>query len=133
MLEKNILELIEAIHVDQQSSNDAYTAGEHIYSITLSNSVGGHTEADVHVQWPRLHNWIVNAKQKGEKLECKHSAIDPEMVIVYFKVAGSCIKYSAILGRSVLLDLLLERGVPLNLEAYAAEDLWNMVLKYECL
>lgn len=136
-IEKKVLSLVAALQNDSNSIDDdsarfeAYSSGEFIYGIRVDNRLNGNIKVEIHVQWPRLHRWIVDAQQEGKELEWGHSAIDPENVHVCVGVAGSIISYAAIVERPVLMDMLKEHG-DVNPEM-AAEDMWNLVLKYECL
>ena len=131
MLEEKVLSLVDASQSDDAARFEAYDSGEYIYGIRIDNCLNGTIKAAIHVQWPRLHCWIADAQREGKELVWSHSAIGPESVHVHVGVAGSIINYTAILERSVLLNMLKERG-DVNPEM-AAEDMWNLVLKYECL
>lgn len=136
-IEKKVLSLVAALQSDSNSIDDdsarfeAYNSGEFIYGIRIDNRLDGNIKVNIHVQWPRLHHWIVTAQQESKELVWDHSTIDPESVHVHVGIAGSIISYTAILERPVLLDMLKEHG-EVNPEM-AAEDMWNLVLKYECL
>ena len=157
-LENKIMELVEAIQADQFPKPEtdpetglagpeysAYAAGEHIYGITFNiSSVRSEKCADVlmHLQWPRFHMLYHELKRNGDAINFKTAALNPEEVHVKMSVAGSIINYVAILGRRECIEMLMERGVPEStLETdlagpaceAAVEDLWNEVLKYECL
>ena len=152
------MELVEAIQADQfpEPETDpetglvgpeysAYEAGEHIYRISFDICVvkiGAGVDVSMHLQWPRFHMLYHELKRAGAVINLEASAISPEVVHVKMIVADSIIKYVVILGREECIDMLMERGVPESkLEAdlagpaceAAAEDLWNEVLKYECL
>lgn len=157
-LENKIMELVEAIQADQFSTPEidpetgligpeynAYDAGEHIYSITLNISpVRSEKRVDVlmHLQWPRFHMLHHELKQRFDVINFKTTALKPEEVHVQMSVPDRIITYVAILDRRECIEMLMERGVPeskleddLAVPACkaAAEDLWNEVLKYECL
>lgn len=135
MFEKEVSSLVTALQRDSGDDAarlEAYEQGEFIYGITIDNRLNGDAKVIMHVQWPRLHCWIVNAQREGKKLVCEHSAGGPESVHVYVRTEDSIINYTAILERPVLLDMLKEHGHQVDPEM-AAEDLWNLVLKYECL
>lgn len=157
-LKNKIMELVEAIKVDQFPDPKidpetglagpeycAYEEGEHIYSITFNISsviVGEDVEVSMHMQWPRFHMLYHELKRASNVISLETSAIDPEAVHVKMIVADSIISYAAIVSCEECIDMLMERGVPEStLESdlagpaceAAAEDLWNEVLKYECL
>lgn len=132
MFENEIMNLVTAMKNDAGDGLEAYIQGEFIYGVIIDNRLNGGVKVVMHVQWPRLHCWIVNAQREGKKLLWEYSAGGPEAVHVYVRAEGSVINYTAILQRSVLLDMLKEHGHQVSPET-AAEDLWNMVLKYECL
>ena len=132
MFENEIMNLVTALKNDVGDSFEAYAQGEHIYSVYIENDIDGTGKVNVHMQWPRLHCWIVNTQREGKKLVWKHSAGGPEDVHVYVRAEDSIINYTAILERPELLDMLKESGHQVSPET-AAEDLWNLVLKYECL
>lgn len=153
-LENKIMELVEAIQADQfpepetgliSSEYCAYKAGEHIHSITFNICVarlGAGVDVSMHLQWPRFHMLYLELKRASDVISLKTTALDPEWVHVKMSVADSIINYVAILGRDECIEMLMDRGVPEStLEAdlagpacyAAAEDLWNEVLKYECL
>ena len=153
-LEKKIMELVEAIRADQfpepatdpetgliGPEYDAYKEGEHVYSITFNIS-----SADVavlmHLQWPRFHMLYHKLKKDFDVINLEITALGPEEVRVKMRVADSIINYVAIVYRDECIEMLMDRGVPEStLEAdlagpaceAAAEDLWNEVIKYECL
>lgn len=136
MFENEIMNLVNALKSAPYSADGlkAYSQGEYIYGIYVDNRLDGNVKVSVHVQWPRLHCWIINAQREGKKLVWDHSALNPEVVHVHVKIAGSIINYTAILERSVLLDMLKEHGHDQDVDLKtAAEDMWNLVLKYECL
>lgn len=135
MFDSEIMNLVTALKNDtgdDAARLEAYEQGEFIYGITIDNRLNGDAKVVMHVQWPRLHCWIVNAQREGKKLVWDHSALGPEPVHVYVRAEDSIINYTAILERPVLLDMLKEHGHQVDPEM-AAEDLWNLVLKYECL
>ena len=157
-LENKIMELVEAIQADQFPEPEidpetglvgleycAYAEGECIHSITFNiHAVRLEAGVDVsmHLQWPRFHMLYHELKRAGAVISLETSAIEPEWVHVRMSVADSIIKYAAVVYREECIDMLMERGVPEStLEAdlagpackAAAEDLWNEVLKYECL
>lgn len=148
-LEKKIIELVEAVRADQfpepktgpetglaGPEYNAYEAGEHIYGITFNISsvnCGVGVDVLVHLQWPRFHMLYHELKEKRRVIKFETTALNPEVVHVSMSVADSIIHYVAIVSRK-----LLERGVTeMDLAGpgteAAAEDLWNEVLKYECL
>lgn len=136
MLENEIMNLVTALKSASHSADsvEAYNRGEFIYGVYIDDRLDGDVKVNVHVQWPRLHCWAVNAQREGKELVWGHSAGDPEFVHVYAKVAGSIINYTAIFERPVLLDMLKEHGHDQDVDLKtAAEDMWNLVLKYECL
>lgn len=152
-LENKIMELVETIQADQfpEPETDpetglvgpeycAYEEGECIYSITFNICAG--VDVSMHLQWPRFHMMYHELKRHFDVIDLKTTALEPEWVHVRMSIADSIIKYVAIVGREECIDMLMERGVPdSTLEAdlagpaceAAAEDLWNEVLKYECL
>ena len=141
MIERQVLNLIAAIQndicsvcgadeADEDTCFEAHNLGEYIYGINITNQLSVGARAVIHVQWPRLHRWIVDAKQRGEELVWSHMALGPETVHVSVGIAGSAINYVVILDRPVLLDMLHDQEVS---PETSAEDMWNMVLKYECL
>lgn len=157
-LENKIMELVEAIQADQFPESEidpetglvgpeycAYEDGECIHSITLNIHAvrhGAGVDVSMHLQWPRFHMLYHELKRAGNVINLEASAIEPEWVHVRMSVADSIIKYVAVVYREECIDMLMERGVPdSTLEAdlagpaceAAAEDLWNEVLKYECL
>lgn len=157
-LEKKIIELVEAVRADQfpEPKTDpetglagpeysAYEAGEHIYGITFnisSVSCGVGVDVLVHMQWPRFHMMYHELKEKRRVIKFETTALNPKEVHVRMSMPDDIIDYVAIVSREVCIDMLLERGVTetqLELDLAgpgteaAAEDLWNEVLKYECL
>lgn len=157
-----ILELMSALNEDQhpdagrepvgengavpinRPEYDAHSLGEYIYGIRVENSAAaeGRIHACIHMQWPRLHCWISEQQQAGVQLEWRHSALTPNDVHVTVCKLGSLIEYTAIIERGVLLDMLLssakrdailERHSCSELSEMAAEDLWALVMSYECL
>ena len=143
-LENRIMELVEAIQADQfpGPEYDTYNAGEHIYSVTFNISTDSSIDVLMHMQWPRFHMLYHELKRHFDVIDFETAALKPEEVHVKMRVADSIINYVAILGRDECIEMLMDRGVPEStLEAdlagpaceAAAEDLWNEVLKYECL
>ena len=157
-LENKIMELVEAIQADQfpEPETDpetglvgpeycAFEDGEHIHSITFNICVvrlGAGVGVSMHLQWPRFHMLYHELKEKRRVIKFETTALEPEWVHVKMSVADSIINYVAIASREECIDMLMDRGVPEStLEAdlagpaceAAAEDLWNEVLKYECL
>lgn len=145
-LEKKIIELVEAVRADQfpepktglaGPEYNAYEAGEHIYGITFNISsvnCGVGVDVLVHLQWPRFHMLYHELKEKRRVIKFETTALNPEVVHVSMSVADSIIHYVAIVSREECIEMLLERGVTeMDLTEAAAEDLWNEVLKYECL
>lgn len=150
-LENKIMELVEVIQADQFPESEtglsgpeycAFEDGECIHSITFNIHAvrhGAGVDVSMHLQWPRFH-MLYHELKRDVNLET--TAIKPEWVHVKMSVADSIIKYVAIVYREECIDMLMERGVPEStLEAdlagpaceASAEDLWNEVLKYECL
>lgn len=147
-----ILELMSVLDEDQhpdaggepggdRPKYDTHRLGEFIYSIQVG-AAGECIHTDIHMQWPRLHRWIVEQQQAGVQLEWRPIALVPDDVHVRVNKQGSQIAYSAIIEQEVLLDMLLssaKRDEILEQYSYAelsvrsAEDLWNMVIGYECL
>lgn len=157
-LENKIMELVEAVRADQFPEPETgpetglvgpeysvYEAGECIYSITFNISSvrsGSGVVVLMHMQWPRFHMLYHELKGHFDAIDFETTALEPEEVHVKMRVADSIINYVAIVGRDECIEMLMERGVPEStLEAdlagpaceAAAEDLWNEVLKYECL
>lgn len=132
MFENEIMNLVTELKNDAGDRFETYDRGEYIYGVSVDNRLDGRVKVDVHMQWPRLHCRIVNAQREGKKLVWDHSAVDPESVSVHVRAEDSIINYTAILERPELLDMLKESGHQVSPET-AAEDLWNLVLKYECL
>lgn len=132
MFDKEIMNLVTALKNDAGNGFEAYCRGEHIYGVSIDNRLDGRVKVTVHMQWPRLHCWIVYAQREGKKLVWEHSALGPETVHVHVRSEDSIINYIAIIERPELLDMLKEHRHQVSPET-AAEDLWNLVLKYECL
>lgn len=132
MFENEIMNLVTELKNDAGDRFETYDRGEHIYGVSIDNRLDGNIKVDIHVQWPRLHCWIVNTQREGKKLVWDHWAVGPESVGVHVRAEDSIINYTAILERPELLDMLKESGHQVSPET-AAEDLWNLVLKYECL
>ena len=132
MFENEIMNLVTELKNDAGDRFETYDRGEYIYGVSIDNRLDGNIKVDIHVQWPRLHCWIVNTQREGKKLLWDHSAVGPEDVHVRVRAEDSIINYTAILERPELLDMLKESGHQVSSET-AAEDLWNLVLKYECL
>lgn len=132
MFENEIMNLVNTLKNDEGDSSEAYDRGEHIYGVSIDIRLDGRVKVIMHMQWPRLHCWVVYAQREGKKLVWDISAGGPEAVHVYVRAEDSIINYTAILERPVLLDMLREHGYRVKPET-AAEDLWNLVLKYECL
>lgn len=157
-LENKIMELVEVIQADQFPEPEAdpetglvgpeycaYEDGECIHSITFNIHAvrhGAGVDVSMHLQWPRFHMMYHELKRAGAVISLETSAVDPEWVHVRVSVADSIIKYVAVVYRKECIDMLVDSGVPESkLEAdlagpaceASAEDLWNEVLKYECL
>lgn len=157
-LENKIMELVEAIQADQfpEPETDpetgligpeysAYKAGEYIYGITFNTCsvrAGAGMDVLMHLQWPRFHMLYHELKEHFDVIDFETAALKPEEVHVKMSVPDRIINYVAILERDECIEMLMESGVPEStLEAdlagpaceAAAEDLWNEVLKYECL
>lgn len=154
-LKNKIMELAGAIQADQfpEPETDpetglvgpeysAYWAGELIYGITFNISSVRGVDVSMHLQWPRFHMLYHELRSAGNVIDFGTTALKPEEVHVTMRVADSIISYVAIVDREGLIEMLMERGVSEStLEAdlagpaceAAAEDLWNEVLKYECL
>lgn len=132
MFENEIMNLVTVLKNDAGDRFETYDRGEYIYGVSIDNRLDGRVKVTVHMQWPRLHCWIVNTQREGKKLVWDHSAVGPEDVHVHVRAEDSIINYTAILERPELLDMLKESGHQVSPET-AAEDLWNLVLKYECL
>lgn len=144
MIEDRVMALVAALQNDEHPARegndegapefDAYALGEHIYGVRVDNRLGREPQVDIHVQWPRLHCWIVHNKQEGRQLTFSHSVLGPDDIHVHVGIAGSIISYTAILERPVLVEMLKERGHNTPMPAGTpAETLWKMVLEYECL
>lgn len=141
MIEDRVLALVAALQNDEHPARDdgapefdAYALGEHIYGVRVDNRLGREPQVDIHVQWPRLHCWIVHNKQEGRQLTFSHSVLGPDDIHVHVGIAGSIINYTAILERSVLMNMLKECGHDQEVNpTTAAEILWKLVFKYECL
>lgn len=137
--ESEIMNLVDALKSEMREGDDttlqkdkAYIAGEYVYGIRIDNQLSGGFEVDIHVQWPRLHRWIANAKQEGKTLLWSHSTLCDEEVHVHIGTVGSIINYTAIVDRTTLADMLKEQGLDYDPTA-SATALWKLVLKYECL
>lgn len=132
MFKNEIMNLVTELKNDAGDRFETYDRGEYIYGVSIDNRLDGNVKVIVHMQWLRLHCWIVNTQREGKKLVWDYSAVGPESVHVYVRAEDSIINYTAILERPELLDMLKESGHQVSPET-AAEDLWNLVLKYECL
>ena len=140
-IEDRVLALVAALQSDEHPARDegapefdAYTLGEHIYSVHVDNWLGAEPTVDIFVQWPRLHCWIVRNKQEGKQLAFSYSTLGPNDMRVRAGITGSIINYTAILERSVLVKMLKEHGHSLPMSADTpVETLWKMVLEHECL
>ena len=148
MLEDQIMNLMAALNEDQQLATDGevdveaeaatkfgtYELGQYIYSINLGNSLVGGPKCTVHMQWPRLYRWALQAKQEGKQLIWEHSVVDPDTICIDVQVIGKPIIYRALPDRSKLMTLLekykCDQGVSSTM---SIEDLWNLVFEYEHL
>ena len=148
MLEEQIMNLMAALNEDQQLATDGevdveaeaatkfgtYALGQYIYSINLENSLVGGPKCTVHMQWPRLYRWALQAKQEGKQLIWEHLVVDPDTICIDVQVIGKPIIYRALPDRSKLMTLLekykCDQGVSSTM---SIEDLWNLVFEYEHL
>lgn len=137
MFENEIMNLVTALKNDagdDVARFEAYDQGEYIYGVSIDNRLDGTVKVTVHMQWPRLHCWIVNTQREGKKLLWDQSAVGPEDVHVRVRAEDSIINYTAILERPELLDMLKEHGHDQEVNPTTpAEVMWKLVLKYECL
>lgn len=139
MFENEIMNLVDALKSEMREGDDTtlhkqktYLSGEYVYGIQIDNRLDGGFTVDIHVQWPRLHRWIVQAKREDKTLLWSHTALYDEEVHVHVGTAGSIINYTAIVDRATLIDMLKEHGHDSDPTA-TATALWKLVLKYECL
>lgn len=139
MFENEIMNLVDALKSEMREGDDTtlhkqktYLSGEYVYGIQIDNRLDGGFKVDIHVQWPRLHRWIVQAKHEGKTLLWSHTALYDEEVHVHIGTVGSIINYTAIVDRATLIDMLKEQGFDYDPTA-SATALWKLVLKYECL
>lgn len=137
--DNEIMNLVDALKSEMRESDGTtlqkdktYLAGEYVYGIRIDNRLDGRFEVDIHVQWPRLHRWILQAQQEGKTLLWSHSTLCAEEVHVHIGTTGSIITYTAIVDRATLADMLKEHGHEPD-PAASATALWRLVLKYECL
>ena len=148
MLEDQIMNLMAALNEDQQLATDkevdveaeaatkfdTYELGQFIYSINLENSLVGGPKCTVHMQWPRLYHWAMQAKQEGKQLIWEHLVVDPNTICIDVQVIGKPIIYRALPDRSKLMTLLdkykCDQG---GSSTMSIEDLWNLVCVYEHL
>lgn len=137
--ENEIMNLVDALKSEMREGNNGtlqkdktYSAGEYVYGIQIDNRLDGSFKVDIHVQWPRLHCWILQAQQEGKTLLWSHTALYDEEVHVHVGSVGSIINYTAIVDRATLADMLKEQGFDYDPTA-SATALWKLVLKYECL
>lgn len=139
MFENEIMNLVDALKSEMRDGDDTtlhkqktYLSGEYVYGIQIDNRLDGGFKVDIHVQWPRLHRWIVQAKHEGKTLLWSHTALYDEEVHVHVGTVGSIINYTAIVDRATLIDTLKSHGYDSDPTA-TATALWKLVLKYECL
>lgn len=137
--DNEIMNLVDALKSEMREGDDttlkrqkAYLAGEYVYGIQIDNRLDGAFTVDIHVQWPRLHRWILQAQQEGKTLLWSHTALHDEEAHVHVGLVGSIINYTAIVDRATLADMLKEHGHDPDPTA-SATALWKLVLKYECL
>lgn len=138
MFENEIMNLVEALKSEMREGDGTlhkqktYLSGEYVYGIQIDNRLDGSFNVDIHVQWPRLHRWILQAKHEGKSLLWSHTALYDEEVHVHVGTVGSITNYTAIVDRATLIDMLKARGHDPDPTA-TATTLWKLVLKYECL
>ena len=139
MFENEIMNLVDALKSETREGDDGtlhkqktYLSGEYVYGIQIDNRLDGSFKVDIHVQWPRLHRWILQAQQEGKTLLWSHTALYDEEVHVHIGTVGSIINYTAIVDRATLIDMLKSHGHDSDSTA-TATTLWKLVLKYECL
>ena len=139
MFENEIMNLVDALKSEMRKGDsttlrrtETYSAGEYVYGIHIDNRLDGSFKVDIHVQWPRLHHWILQAQHEGKTLLWSHTALYGEEVHVHVGTVGSIINYTAIVDRATLADMLKEHGHDPDTTA-SATALWSLVLKYECL
>ena len=137
--DNEIMNLVDALKSEMREGDDTtlqrtktYLAGEYVYGISIDNRLDGRFDVDIHVQWPRLHRWILQAQQEGKTLLWSHTALYDEEVHVHVGSVGSIINYTAIVDRATLVDMLKTHGHDPDVTA-SATALWKLVLKYECL
>ena len=148
MLEDQIMNLMVALNEDQQLATDGevdveaeaatkfdtYELGQYIYSISLENSLVGGPKCTVHMQWPKLYRWAMQAKQEGNQLIWGHWVVDPNTICIDVQVIGKPIIYRALPDRSKLMTLLeKDKGDQGVSSTMSIEDLWNLVRAYEHL
>lgn len=137
--DNEIMNLVDALKSEMRESDGTtlqkdktYLAGEYVYGIRIDNQLSGGFKVDIHVQWPRLHRWILQVQQEGKTLLWSHSTLHDEEVHVHVGSVGSIITYTSIVDRTTLADMLKEHGHDPD-PAASATALWKLVLKYECL
>lgn len=148
MLENQIMNLMSALNKDQQLATvsevdveaenatkfKTYNLGQFIYSISLENSLVGGPKCTVHMQWPRLYRWAMQAKQEGKRLAWEHSVVGPNTIGIRVQVIDKPISYKVLLDRYELITLLVKSKCdPDVCYSMPIEDLWNLVCAHEHL
>lgn len=136
MIEDSVLGLVAVLRIDQgltRSDNfETYDLGKYIYGIKVDNSLNGTIKVDIHVQWPRLYHWALQAQQEGKALIWSCSSLGAESVLVYVKSVDSIINYSAIVDVQTLRDLLWSKEIVAD-DKLTAEELFEAVRTNGCL
>lgn len=136
MIEDSVLDLVAALHLDQgltcSDNFETYDLGKYIYSIQVANSLNGTIKVDIHVQWPRLYHWALQAQQEGKALIWSCSSLEAESVLVYVRAVDSIINYTAIVDAQTLRDLLWSKEIVAD-DKLTAEELFEAVRTNGCL
>lgn len=101
-------------------------------AIKVDNRLDGTIEVDIHVQWPRLYYWALQAQQEGKALIWSCSSLEAESVLVHVRAVTSIINYIAIVDAQTLRDLLWSKEIVAD-DKLTAEELFEAVITNGCL
>lgn len=136
MIEDSVLDLVAALRNDQGSTCsdnfETYDLGRHIYGIQVANSLNGTIKVDIHVQWPRLYDWVLQAQQEGKVLRWSCSSLEAGEVHIHVRAVDSIINYTAVVDAQTLRDLLWSKEIVADDKLTAAE-LFEAVRTNGCL
>lgn len=136
MIEDSVLNLVTVLRNDQGSTCsdnfETYDLDRHIYGIQVANSLNGTIKVDIHVQWPRLYHWALQAQQEGKALIWSCSSLEAGEVHIHVRAVDSIINYTAIVDAQTLRDLLWSKEIVAD-DKLTAEELFEAVRTNGCL